>query len=142
MIRYENKTIINAKPDMIFTVFMDNAKDNFKKINLNNPVGAKSKKEVSKNNKGNKKYVSELEITDFKKNKIYEISFRTDSQTFISRYVLNKIDDTQTELVSIEKFISGNKPNKIIDSVTKFFYGGQVKKRFKYIVSDIQSKIK
>lgn len=142
MIKYENKKIINAKPDDIFEIFMDNAKENFKKINLINPVGAKSIKEVKKNSKGSKKSISELEITDFKKNKLYEISFKTDSQVFISRYVLNKINDTDTELISIEKFINGNNPNKIIDGITKFFYNGQVKKRFKYIVTDIESKIK
>lgn len=142
MIKYENKTIIKAKPDIIFEVFINNAKENFKKINLNNPVGAKSVKEVSRNKKGSKHYTSELEITDYKKNKVYEVSFKTNSQVFISRYVLNKLSDSETELISIEKFISGNNPNKIIDSITKFFYSGQVKKRFKYIVADIESNIK
>lgn len=31
MIKYENKKIINANPDKIFNVFLDNAKDTFKK---------------------------------------------------------------------------------------------------------------
>lgn len=141
MIKYENKTIINGRPDEIFNIFMDNAKENFKKINLNNPVGAKTIKEVNRNSKGSKKSMSELKITDYKKNKVYEVSFVTDSQTFISRYILNKLSDTETELVSIEKFISGNTPNKLIDFVTKFFYRPKVKKRFNYIVSDIKSKI-
>lgn len=141
MIKYENKTIIKGKPDEIFNVFMDNAKENFKKINLSNPIGAKTIKEVNRNAKGNKKSISELKITDFKKNKVYEVSFVTDSQTFISRYTLNKLNDHETELVSIEKFISGNTPNKLIDFVTKCLYKPKVKKRFNYIVSDINSKI-
>lgn len=141
MIQYENKTIIQSEPNKIFKVFMDSAKENFEKINLSNPVGAKSTKEVSRDSKGKKKSVSELKITDFKKNKVYEISFKTESQVFISRYMLNKISDTETELICIEKFINNNNPSKTLDSITKFFYSSRVKKRFKYIVSDIKSKI-
>jgi hypothetical protein len=142
MIKYENKKIINSKPDKIFNVFMDNAKDTFKKINIKNPVGSKTIKEIKRNAKGNKVYESYLEITDFKKDKIYEITFTTDGQTFISKYILNKISENETELTCIEKFINNNNPNKCLDRITKFFYSSQVKKRFKYIVNDIETKIK
>ena len=142
MIKYENKKIINSTPDKIFNVFINNAKDTFEKINIKNPVGCKTIKEVKRDYKGKKLYKSCLEITDFKKDKLYEITFTTDGQTFISKYVLNKISKNETELICIEKFINNNNPNKILDNITKFFYNSQVKKRFKYIVSDIETKIK
>ena len=91
MIKYENKKIINSTPDKIFNVFINNAKDTFEKINIKNPVGCKTIKEVKRDYKGKKLYKSCLEITDFKKDKLYEITFTTDGQTFISKYVLNKI---------------------------------------------------
>lgn len=142
MIKYENKKIINATPDKIFDVFMDNAKDTFKKINIKNPVGSKTTKDVQRDSKGKKVSTSYLEITDFKKDKVYEITFTTEGQTFISRYVLTKISKDETELNSIEKFINNNNPNKILDTVTKFFYNSKVKKRFKHIVNNIDSKVK
>lgn len=142
MIKYENKKIINAAPDKIFDVFMDNAKDTFKKINIKNPVGSKTTKDVQRDSKGKKVSTSYLEITDFKKDKVYEITFTTEGQTFISRYVLTKISKDETELNSIEKFINNNNPNKILDTVTKFFYNSKVKKRFKHIVNNIDSKVK
>ncbi|WP_373600861.1 DUF3284 domain-containing protein [Paraclostridium bifermentans] len=142
MIVYENKKIINSTPNKIFDVFLDNAKGTFNKINFKNPVGSKTTKEVKRDSKGKKISKSILEITDFKKDKIYEITFKTEGQVFISRYVLNKISDNETELISIEKFINNNNPNKILDSLTKFFYSAKVKKRFKYIVIDIESKVK
>ncbi|WP_416362394.1 DUF3284 domain-containing protein [Paraclostridium sordellii] len=80
-------------------------------------------------------------MTDFKKDKVYEITFTTEGQTFISRYMLNKLDNNQTELISVEKFINNNNPNKILDSITKFFYSSKVKKRFNHIVNNIESNI-
>ncbi|CEP39514.1 DUF3284 domain-containing protein [Paraclostridium sordellii] len=141
MIKYENKKIINANPDKIFNVFLDNAKDTFKKINLKNPIGCKTTKNVERDSKGKNISTSYLEITDFKKDKVYEITFTTEGQTFISRYMLNKLDNNQTELVSVEKFINNNNPNKILDSITKFFYSSKVKKRFNHIVNNIESNI-
>lgn len=142
MIKYENKKIINATPDKIFDVFMDNAKDTFKKINIKNPVGSKTTKDVQRDSKGKKISTSYLEITDFKKDKVYEITFTTEGQTFVSRYVLTKISRDETELTSIEKFLNNNNPNKMLDTVTKFFYKSKVKKRFKHIVNNIDSKVK
>lgn len=141
MIKYENKKIINANPDKIFNVFLDNAKDTFKKINLKNPIGCKTTKNVKRDSKCKNISTSYLEITDFKKDKVYEITFTTEGQTFISRYMLNKLDNNQTELVSVEKFINNNNPNKILDSITKFFYSSKVKKRFNHIVNNIESNI-
>ncbi|MFR3567050.1 MAG: DUF3284 domain-containing protein [Paraclostridium sordellii] len=141
MIKYENKKIINSNPDKIFNVFLDNAKDTFKKINLKNPIGCKTTKNVKRDSKGKNISTSYLEITDFKKDKVYEITFTTEGQTFISRYMLNKLDNNQTELVSVEKFINNNNPNKILDSITKFFYSSKVKKRFNHIVNNIESNI-
>lgn len=141
MIRYENKKTINSHPNEIFNIFLDNAKDTFGKINLKNPVGTKTVKDVKRNSKGKKVSKSTLELTDFKKDKIYEITFKTEGQVFISRYVLNKISDNETELISIEKVINNN-PNKILDFITKSLYSSKVKKRFNYIVADIEHKIK
>ncbi|CEN78875.1 DUF3284 domain-containing protein [Paraclostridium sordellii] len=141
MIKYENKKIINANPDKIFNVFLDNAKDTFKKINLTNPIGCKTTKNVKRDSKSENISTSYLEITDFKKDKVYEITFTTEGQTFISRYMLNKLDNNQTELTSVEKFINNNNPNKILDSITKFFYSSKVKKRFNHIVNNIESNI-
>lgn len=141
MIKYENKKIINANPDKIFNVFLDNAKDTFKKINLKNPIGCTTTKNFKRDSKGKNISTSYLEITDFKKDKVYEITFTTEGQTFISRYMLNKLDNNQTELVSVEKFINNNNPNKILDSITKFFYSSKVKKRFNHIVNNIESNI-
>lgn len=142
MIVYENKKIINSTPNKIFDVFLDNAKGTFNKINFKNPIGSKTIKKVKRDSKGKKISQSILEITDFKKDKIYEITFKTEGQVFISRYVLNKISDNETELISIEKFINNNNPNKLLDVITKSFYSSKVKKRFKYIVIDIESKVK
>ncbi|MGL5756525.1 MAG: DUF3284 domain-containing protein [Paraclostridium sp.] len=142
MIKYENKKIIDSTPDKIFDVFMENAKDTFKKINMKNPIGSKTTKNVQRDSKGKKVSTSYLEITDFKRDKVYEITFITEGQTFVSRYVLTKINKDETELTSIEKFINSNNPNKILDTLTKFFYKSKVKKRFKHIVNNIESKVK
>ena len=137
MIKYENSIIIDAKPSEVFDIFMSNAKNDFNKLNVNNPVGTKVSKEVNRDYKDKKKSIYETEITSFKKNKIYEVTFRNPKQIFISRYNLESLPEGQTKLTLIEKFINVQNNNHLLDKMTHFLYKGQVKRRFSSIVKQI-----
>lgn len=137
MVKYENTIIIDAKPSEVFGIFLNNAKRDFNKLNINNPVGAKVSKEVSRDFKGKKTSQYETEITNFKKNKVYEVTFRSPKQIFISKYNLEAVGEGQTKLILTEKFINIQSSSSFMDKMTYILYKGQVKKRFASIVNQI-----
>ena len=75
---------VNYEVEDVFNHFIRNAKRDFSDFNEENPVGCKVEKDITTG--GPKPIKCTVEITDYEKNKKYEITTSNEYSTCISTY--------------------------------------------------------
>lgn len=136
---FSNSAVINYPVEKVFNVFIRTAKKDFPKFNESNPIGCKVIKRVGAYSAQSAKL--EVEITDFKKNELYEIKSSSPSSVYTSRYSFEAISKESTKITLIEDDVSkGFIPwfNVLIQNLV---FKGRVKKRFSYFIEGLLREI-
>ncbi len=136
---FSNSAVINYPVEKVFNVFIRTAKKDFPKFNESNPIGCKVIKRVGAYSAQSANL--EVEITDFKKNELYEIKSSSPSSVYTSRYSFEAISKESTKITLIEDDVSkGFIPwfNVLIQNLV---FKGRVKKRFSYFIEGLLREI-
>lgn len=134
-----NSAVVNYPIEEVFKVFIRVAKRDFPKFNEKNPIGCSVTKKVGAYSA--KSADVRVEITDFKKDEVYQITTVKDKLIYVSTYRFKKIDDenTQIDLEEVE-----NTPG-IFPGLNAMFqnllFKKRIRKRFEYFVTGLENEI-
>lgn len=131
MSKFIVSTKINYPVGEVFNSFVNISKKDFKKFNLDNPIGSKYKRMVKKN-----KYETiymENEITDYKLGSIYEVTGRVSNSEYVSKFEFKAINDNITEI----KLTESQKLNGIFNKLTFLFQLVTVKRKLQKKINNI-----
>ena len=137
---FSNSVILNYPVNEVFTVFIRVAKRDFPKFNENNAIGCKVIKNVGAYSVKSAKL--EVEITDFKKDEIYQITSKGSSVIYISRYKFEELSEDSTRLTLFEEDKKvGFFPwfNAIIQTIA---FKGRVRRRFEIFAEGLETELK
>ncbi|MGL4771993.1 MAG: DUF3284 domain-containing protein, partial [Clostridium sp.] len=136
---FRNSTVLNYPVEEVFKVFVRVAKRDFPKFNEKNPIGCSVTKQVGTYT--TKSATVRVEITDYKKNEVYEITTVRDKLMYVSTYRFEAIDEESTQLILEE---TENTPglfpglNSMLQNIC---FKGRIKKRFAFFVQGLESEI-
>ena len=116
---------VNYEVEDVFNHFIRNAKRDFSDFNEENPVGCKVEKDITTG--GPKPIKCTVEITDYEKNKKYEITTSNEYSTCISTYMFLGQQDGTTRLTISEKQTT----QKFIQLTTLYFQRFLARRAFK-----------
>ncbi|MBE6048625.1 MAG: DUF3284 domain-containing protein [Clostridium sp.] len=136
---FSNSAVINYPVEKVFNVFIRTAKKDFPKFNESNPIGCKIVKKVGTYSAQSAKL--EVEITNFKKNELYEIKSSSPSSIYTSKYTFEVVDENSTRITLVEDDVSrGFVPwfNVLIQNLV---FKGRVKKRFTIFIEGLIREI-
>lgn len=125
--------------DEVFRGFLKITKREFPKFNENNPLGLKHKK-VVKNN-GSTKIELVMEVTNFEKNKVYEITSRVYKDVYISRYTFNSLNENSTSVTLEEEQYAKNFVSKIALVVQGFSGGSKTRSKINRMATGVNEEI-
>ena len=137
---FSNSVVLNYPVDEVFKVFIRVAKRDFPKFNENNPIGCKVIKNVGAYSAKSAKL--EVEITDFKKNEIYQITSKGSSAVYVSTYKFEELSDESTRVTLVEEDRKkGFFPwfNSIIQTIA---FKGRVRRRFGIFAEGLEREVK
>ncbi len=137
---FKNTVELNYPVEEVFKIFINTAKRDFPKFNEKNPIGCAVTKKTGAYS--NKKVDIRVEITDFKKNELYQITSVRDKMMFVSTYTFEKIDDNKT-LFSLEE---SDNTTGIFGGINaflqNFLFKKRIKRRFSFLVDGLEREIK
>ena len=116
---------VNYEFEYVFNHFIRNAKRDFSDFNEENPVGCRVEKDITTG--GPKPIKCTVEITDYEKNKKYEITTSNEYSTCISTYTFLGQQDGTTRLTISEKQTT----QKFIQLTTLYFQRFLARRAFK-----------
>ena len=117
--------MVNYEVEDVFNHFIRNAKRDFSDFDEENPVGCKVEKDITTG--GPKPIKCTVEITDYEKNKKYEITTSNEYSTCISTYTFLGQQDGTTRLTISEKQTT----QKFIQLTTLYFQRFLARRAFK-----------
>ena len=117
--------MVNYEVEDVFNHFIRNAKRDFSDFDEENPVGCKVEKDIT--TWGPKPIKCTVEITDYEKNKKYEITTSNEYSTCISTYTFLGQQDGTTRLTISEKQTT----QKFIQLTTLYFQRFLARRAFK-----------
>ena len=132
---FSNSAVINFPVEKVFNVFIRSAKKDFPKFNASNPVGCKVVKKVGSYSAQVANL--EVEITGFKKNELYEIKSSSPSNTYISKYSFESVDENSTRITLLEDEVSKGFVPWFNVLIQNFVFKGRVKKRFAVFIEGL-----
>lgn len=136
---FSNSAVINYPIEKVFNIFIRSAKKDFPKFNESNPIGCKVVKKVGSYSAQSAKL--EVEITDYKKNELYEIKSSSPNSNYISRYSFESVDENSTRITLLEDEVSkGFVPwfNVIVQNLA---FKGRVKRRFEVFIEGLSREV-
>lgn len=139
---FKNEMIINHNIDKVFNVFHQTAKRDFPDFSEETAIGTKVYRTVGSYSTKSKNNI-EVEITDFKRNEVYEVTTRNhvNGQDFVSRYLFEKVDDDTTMLTLEENQQIQGVFSKANAWLTQFIFKNRVKSRLEYFVESLEKEI-
>lgn len=136
---FSNSAVINYPVEKVFNVFIRTAKKDFPKFNESNPVGCKVIKRVGTYSSQSANL--EVEITDFKKNELYEIKSSSPSSIYTSRYSFESVNEDSTRLTLIEDDVTKGFVSWFNVLIQNLVFKGRVKKRFTFFIEGLIREI-
>ncbi|WP_143317611.1 DUF3284 domain-containing protein [Clostridium sp. HBUAS56017] len=136
---FSNSAIIKYSVEKVFNVFVRSAKRDFPKFNENNPIGVSVTKKVGAYSAQNS--TLKVEITDYKKNELYQITSTSHDRVYYSTYEFEVVDENFTRITLTEEdktkgFFSWF--NVIMQNV---LFKNRVKRRFKFFLEGLQREV-
>ena len=136
---FSNSAELNYPVEEVFRLFIRTAKRDFPKFNETNPVGCKVNKKVGSYSANSS--TMEIEITQFVKNELYQITSTNGNIKYISTYEFEVIDENKTRLTLVEE---DEKPgifpwfNTLVQSI---IFKRRVRRRFIYFVERLGEEL-
>lgn len=139
MAEFKNEAIVEYPVERIFDVILAVAKRDFEGFSEENAIGTSVEKTVG--SYAAKTTTMKVEITNYKRNEIYEVTSSKGDKVFVSRYTFEKIDDNKTNVIfedseSAQGFVGG-----LNSWLVGLFYKKRVKQRFGYLIKGLISEI-
>lgn len=136
---FSNSAVINYPIEEVFAMFIKTAKRDFPRFDEDNAIGCKVKKKVGTYSVQSADM--EIEITDYKKNELYQIKSTNESIVYTSTYEFDAVDEKSTRLTLTEE---DKKPgflpwfNVILQNIA---FKGRVKRRFVFFIETLVREI-
>lgn len=136
---FSNSVILNYPVEEVFKVFIRTAKRDFPKFNEQNPVGCKVKKKIGAYSV--QSATVEIEITNYKVNKIYQIRTSSDKVVYLSTYEFGIIDDNTTRVTLIEDDQKEGVFAGLNAVIQNLAFKGRVKRRFMIFAEGLEREL-
>ncbi|MGL5151317.1 MAG: DUF3284 domain-containing protein [Clostridium sp.] len=136
---FRNSTVINYPVEEVFKVFIKVAKRDFPKFNEKDPVGCSVSKQIGAYS--TKSASVRIEITDYKKDELYQITTVRDKMVYVSTYHFEKVDDDSTELLLEETEDTPGLFPGLNSMLQNLCYKGRIRKRFAFFVQGLENEI-
>ncbi|MER0278629.1 DUF3284 domain-containing protein [Clostridioides difficile] len=117
----------------IFNIFTKSARLNFPNFNEKKAVGTFVQQ------KNNKRF--KVEITNFEKNKIYEIKTSNNRESIITRYELIHVDLKNTKLIFTESESERNVFGKINSVLVRILFGKRHPEEFNKFIKNLEIEL-
>ncbi|MFL8711042.1 DUF3284 domain-containing protein [Clostridioides sp. GD02377] len=117
----------------IFNIFTKSARLNFPNFNEKKAVGTFLQQ------KNNKRF--KVEITNFEKNKIYEIKTSNNRESIITRYELIHVDLKNTKLIFTESESERNVFGKINSVLVRILFGKRHPEEFDKFIKNLEIEL-
>lgn len=139
MADFRNETIVEYPIKKVFNVILEVAKRDFDNFDEKNAIGTSTEKTVG--NYATKTSKMKVEITNYKRNEIYEVTSSQDDKVFISRYTFEKIDSNNTKIILEEYENSNGFIGGLNSFLVGFLYKKRVNRRFTYLIKGLVNEI-
>lgn len=141
MSMHENEVILDYSVKDLFGIFIKVAKRDFPNFKEKTAVGTKVEKKVGAYS--GKTATMTVEITDFEKDKVYEItSTSPNGQVYTSRYEFEELEENKTKISLSETEASGGIFAIINSFIVKYLFKKRINRRFEYFVKGLEAEAK
>ena len=132
--------ILNYEIEDVFDIFIKNAKKDFSDFNEEDPTGCKIKKSIE--SVGQKPVECTIEITEYIKNKKYQITTSTSFSNCISTYIFKGQKNGTTKLIFEEQQGSDQFISYMMVYIQRFMARRSFKAKYNNIVESLNNEIK
>ncbi|MEQ8197102.1 MAG: DUF3284 domain-containing protein [Clostridiaceae bacterium] len=139
MLLFEDEIILDYSVNDVFSIFVRTAKRDFPKFNEKNPIGTKTEKKTG--SRSFRKTVLSVEITDYEKNKVYEITSISQPEVYVSRYEFGDLGNNRTKLTLKESDDSTGFFSVINKFLMKFVFRFLIKRKFDSFISALKDEV-
>lgn len=136
---YKNDTIINYNIKDVFRVFHKTAKRDFPKFKESTAIGTKVTRNVGAYS--SKKGEMHIEISDYKRDEVYEITSYKKGVSFKSRYETQVIDENNTKVTLIEEDDTKGLFKAMNYILGILFVKRKASNRFKVVIKELEYEI-
>lgn len=134
-----NEVVLDYDSKTIFEFFHKTAEVDFGKFDDKIAIGLFVEKQIG--NYSLKEGTAKVEISDYIKDKIYEITTYIGQTIYKTRYELESIDENKTKLTLKENEVSDKFIGKLNSFVTSFLFKKRVRNRFNYMVKQLNQEL-
>lgn len=131
--------ILNYPAEDVFNIFIKHAKKDFSNFNEEDAKGCKIEKKI---NSGENQIECIVEITEYKKNEMYQITTSTNNSQCISTYNFIKQKDGTTKLVLEEDQTSGQFIGYMALWIQRFMARRNFKLKYNNIIDSLNNELK
>ncbi|MCC0652753.1 MULTISPECIES: DUF3284 domain-containing protein [unclassified Clostridioides] len=130
---FKSEALLKYSAKDIFNIFIKSARLNFPNFSEKRAVGTFVQQ------KNNKRF--KVEITNFEKNRIYEIKTSNNRESFITRYELIHIDLENTKLIFTESESDRNIFGKINSLIVRILFGKRQPDEFNNFIKKLELEL-
>ncbi|MGO0905062.1 DUF3284 domain-containing protein [Clostridioides difficile] len=130
---FKSEALLKYSAKDIFNIFIKSARLNFPNFNEKRAVGTFVQQ------KNNKRF--KVEITNFEKNRIYEIKTSNNRESFVTRYELIHIDLENTKLIFTESESDRNIFGKINSIIVRILFGKRQPDEFNNFIKSLELEL-
>ncbi|HBF8441370.1 TPA: DUF3284 domain-containing protein [Clostridioides difficile] len=130
---FKTEVLLKYSAKDIFNIFTKSARLNFPNFNEKKAVGTFVQQ------KNNKRF--KVEITNFEKNRVYEIKTSNKRESTITRYELVHIDLENTKLIFIESDSKRNIFGKINSALIRVLFGKRQPEEFNKFIKKLEMEL-
>lgn len=131
--------ILNYPAEDVFNIFIKHAKKDFSNFNEEDAKGCKIEKKI---NSGENQIECTVEITEYKKNEMYQITTSTNNSQCISTYNFIKQKDGTTKLVLEEDQTSGQFIGYMALWIQRFMARRNFKAKYNNIIDGLNNELR
>ncbi len=131
--------ILNYPAEDVFNIFIKHAKKDFPNFNEEDAKGCKIEKKI---NSGENQIECTVEITEYKKNEMYQITTSTNNSQCISTYNFIKQKDGTTKLVLEEDQTSGQFIGYMALWIQRFMVRRNFKAKYNNIIDGLNNELR
>lgn len=136
---FSNSMVINYPREEVFYIFIRAAKRDFPKFREDNPIGCSVKKTVGSYSASSA--TMKIEITDFKKDELYQITSSAGDIKYYSTYKFESVGEDKTKITLTESYDKKGVFAWLNKNLQSILFRGRVRKRFQYLIESLESEL-